>query len=309
MTTGKTWLSGYGTPQFVTWRSVAYGAGKFVVVGSANGVMTSHDGETWVSRAGPVGGSDWYSVVWNGSTFVAVGGAGGTGTVMSSPDGITWTLQTSATSGSPWASVAWSGTVFAAVGLTSGRSMTSPDGVTWSAGGTSLGNLSGITWGGGQFVAVGRDNRTKTSSDGVTWVNRTFTSSGSYWNAVTYAYGLYVAVGAPNGFGARRMQTSPDGIAWTPRDVWDIGARLRSVGLTGAYLIAAGDEGYVLSSLDGTTWDVELAPVIGTSPMYGGAAWDGTTRVVVGYDETRYTELPPTPPFWADFIAASETVE
>ena len=46
---------------------------------------------------------------------------------------------------------------------------TSPDGLSWSILPYMSNYLSGITYGGGQFVAVGREGSILTSTDGTTW--------------------------------------------------------------------------------------------------------------------------------------------
>jgi hypothetical protein len=65
---------------------IAFGNGRFVIVGSHGLRETSRDGVTWANRA--LGDKDELltSVVWTGSEFVAAGNKG----AYSSADGVEW---------------------------------------------------------------------------------------------------------------------------------------------------------------------------------------------------------------------------
>ena len=106
------------------WRSVTYGSGLFVAVGSASGsndAMTSPDGVTWTSQTTP--NATWGAVTYGNGLFVAVKSSGAND-VMTSPDGITWTSPSSVPSGD-WRSVTYGNAMFVVVG-DSGDVMTSP---------------------------------------------------------------------------------------------------------------------------------------------------------------------------------------
>ena len=66
-------------------RSIAFGAGRFVVVGPGGVRESSADGEHWEHRATDPG-ADSSSVVWDGKRFVAAGGK----FAYTSPDGVEW---------------------------------------------------------------------------------------------------------------------------------------------------------------------------------------------------------------------------
>jgi hypothetical protein len=77
-----------------------------------------------------------------------------------------------------------------------------------------------VTFGNGQFVAVGYalagmtlTSFIYTSPDGITWTSRT-PSEAMWFQDISYANGLYVAVATD---GTNRIMTSPDGITWTSR--------------------------------------------------------------------------------------------
>ena len=105
--------------------------------------------------------------------------------------------------------------------------------------------LSGVTYGNGRFVAVGRAEEntvTKgdvlsspiilTSADGVNWVSP-MVGAHPYTglNAVTYGNGQFVAVGqryAVDVYGPGTIQTSTDGVNWIQRP-GEYGGDLRGI--------------------------------------------------------------------------------
>lgn len=90
---GITWTPRTATSQ--AWRSVTYGNGLFVAVGTASTVATSPDGITWTS-ATAAANNDWRSVIYGANKFLAVASTGSGNRVMSSPNGTTWTALESA---------------------------------------------------------------------------------------------------------------------------------------------------------------------------------------------------------------------
>ncbi|HWA26748.1 MAG TPA: hypothetical protein VG734_13910, partial [Lacunisphaera sp.] len=74
-------------------RAIAFGAGRYVVVGDGGKVSTSADGFAWT--AGTSGSTaNLMAVVFAFNRFVAVGSAG---TLLTSPDGLAWTAHATAT--------------------------------------------------------------------------------------------------------------------------------------------------------------------------------------------------------------------
>ncbi len=182
-----------------------------VAVGSNGAIASSADLTNWTKRVSPTA-ARLYSVKWTGLQFVA---AGDNGTIVTSPDGETWTLQPAAggytfhhglwdghqlvmstvdgiavsTDGINWTrpfnfsstdkmfDIATKGSTYVAIGSMLGRVYTSPDGITWTPHSTSANfGLSGITWSGNQFLAVGND-AILNSPDGVTWQSRANSAS------------------------------------------------------------------------------------------------------------------------------------
>lgn len=240
---------------------VTYANNQFIAVGGNDvagaGVILSGtpDGITWTLESV----SDGLTLPFTGVTyangqFVAVG----TNQVMSSPDGINWNALPTASSGitGPTVdlySIAYGNGLFVTVGTYNtstpsqeiaylGFIATSPDGNTWSILSNPPNYLSGITYGAGQFVAVGREGEILTSSDGSTWATQSASqlniSKTPYLISVLYAgtqfvaTGNYVGINPSTGF----LLTSPDGLTWAMQPT---GANLYGI----AYGVVGGDGG------------------------------------------------------------------
>lgn len=286
--TGITWTSRTSVGNS-TWKSVVYGNGKFVAVGSTGGtqcVMTSPDGVTWTLQTA-ISGS-WSSVTFGNNTFVAVA-YGGTNQVMTSPDGITWTSRTPAASNT-WGAVAFGNGVFVAVadgGTISNDVMTSADnGVTWTSR-TSVfqNNWTAITFGNNQFVAVaysgnGTANQVMTSPNGITWTRHASTADND-WAGITYGNNLYVAVAQNTTGGGTQVMTSPDGATWTGRTQAN-GTAWNNVTYGGGLYVAVsfgGSGNEVMTSPDGITWTTRTSAANNT---WSGITYANGIFVVVG---------------------------
>jgi hypothetical protein len=145
--------------------------------------------------------------------------------------------------------------------------MTSPDGITWTSRTSPSNNNDwyAVTWGGptGQekFVAVANNgdgaagDGVMTSPDGITWTTRT-SASDEQWYGVTYAAGLYVAVGTPSFSTTALVMTSPDGITWTIRTA-AADSEWSSIAFGGGLFVAMSTSSpgnIVMTSPDGITW-------------------------------------------------------
>jgi len=81
----------------------------------------------------------------------------------------------------------------------------------------TLADLFAVTWGGGQYVAVGENGKIATSPDGITWTNR-FSGTSASLIGVAWNGSLYVAAGGST------IISSSDGVNWTPRFDSEIGS-------------------------------------------------------------------------------------
>jgi len=179
-----------------SWKSVTWGAGKFVACPTSSNAMVSSNGIDWTTEAfvpPTVPPGVWYSVAYGNGIFVAAGPAGAM--TATDPAG-TWTNAISVPSGS-WSSVTYGSPagIFVAVS-TNGLVMTAtvPTGTWTTATGPQAGVWNSVTYGNGLFVAV------STQPPYVMWAT---VPSGTWtvaipqiggWNSVAYGNGLFVAV-------------------------------------------------------------------------------------------------------------------
>ncbi|MCA9556913.1 MAG: hypothetical protein KC583_00005 [Myxococcales bacterium] len=131
----------------------------------------------------------------------------------------------------------------------------------------------GICWGAGRFVAVGGnvDSRWWTSDDGVEW--QAHSAPTGVMAGCAHGNGIFVAAaGAP--------LASPDGIEWVAgRNDGFVPQHLRAMTFGGGVFVAVGDEGRVVSTVDGTGWDTDA--VLGLAGL-GDVTWGGGRFVAVG---------------------------
>lgn len=246
---------------------VVYAAGQFIAVGGDDfagaGVVLNGtpDGVTWTMDAS-FGGGPLTGVTFANNQFVAVGG----NQVLSSPDGITWNGPGDATSGITSDTVdlyntAFGNNMFVTVGTYNhststqdipymGLIATSTDANTWSIIVPYQSNyLSGVTFGGGQFIAVGREGLILNSSDGTHWATQSAPQLAAkmtpYLISVTYAGGQYVATGNYVGVSPSTgfILTSPDATTWTvtPTGANVYGIAYGSVAGVGTYVAVGGE--------------------------------------------------------------------
>ena len=105
------WTGTY-LPSIRSWRSIAYGNGKFVAIAySSNQAAYSEDGITWTATTLPIS-STWYSITYGNGKFVAI--AYSSNQAAYSEDGITWTATTLPIS-STWYDTAYGNGKFVAI--------------------------------------------------------------------------------------------------------------------------------------------------------------------------------------------------
>lgn len=142
-------------------------------------------------------------------------------------------------------------------------------GTFWAPQTSNLSNLQALTFAAGQYVAVGA-GQIATSPDTIKWTARN-SGTTEVLKAVTYGSSKFVAVGA-NG----SIVTSLDGISWTPR-ASGTASNLSAIAWSGTQFLALGSNS-VLSSADGVTWSAKPAA---PSANYNSVAWSGTKFVAV----------------------------
>ena len=141
---------------------MAFGGGRYVVVGTLGLAATSQDGVHW-TVAPPLGQTAevaMHAVAWNGREFVAVGASG---LVATSPDGVAWQVSPSATPTELWGVAVSAAGECVAVGWY-GVAESSSDCAHWTVRTPQAwAPLFGVAAFEGGFVAVGTDGQVELS--------------------------------------------------------------------------------------------------------------------------------------------------
>ena len=218
------------SPDGITWtainnsitplRGIAYGDGKFVVVGGTGKGLISEDGVSWIEINLPT--ATWEAVTFGNGLFTAVSSCslnvcGYSARIATSPNGIDWTIRLSTTANSggetvrPFTDVKYlNDEKFIAVSSLN-QVWSSTDGINWDAGTIPSGQWFGVDYGNEKYVAAPWAGIPAESNDGLTF---TLTSAPAYINMrdVSFGNGLFVFVGK---IGAGTVVTTPDLINWT----------------------------------------------------------------------------------------------
>jgi hypothetical protein len=218
------------------------------------------------------------------------------GAILTSSDAVTWTSQTSTQTMHNINDVIWTDGQFVATGSLgslnssdTGSILTSRDGVTWTVQIIpDVGGIDQLTWGDGQFVALGRnaaaDNQViLTSADAVTWDSQDLDlrvdGSLSYLRSIAWGAGLYVALGGDTG-----IVTSEDAVTWTLLPLVDKSS-LKDIIWTGSQFVVVGSSwgvgigaGGVATSPDGINW----TPQSSGDNRLNSIAWNGERLVACG---------------------------
>ena len=193
---------------------------RFIAVGSNGTIITSPDAVAWAHPASGTTnhlfGVTWFSPISPIEPSLAIA-VGDDGTILTSENGSAWTPRASGTTAD----------------------------LRGVAGGSVLeGKPPALTK---RIVAVGLDGTILTSSGGGTWTPRT---SGTIHHLLAVANGnnLFVAVGASG-----TILTSTDGVAWTVRNTGD-SQYLQDVAWTGTQWVATASGGAIYTSPNAATW-------------------------------------------------------
>ena len=198
---GRTWTA-VATPPTGTWNSIAFGGGRWVVVGNAGRTAYSTDGRTWtaVDASGAIANNNIVAVAFGNNRFVIAGNSGGA--LAYSSNGAAWTAVPTANVGGLLynSSVAYFNNRWVAGARN--RIAYSSDGASWT--GVAMpntsnavqSNINGIAFGNNRWVNVGGRGLIYYSTDATSWTavaNTTFTNE---IFAVAYGNGRFVAVGS-----------------------------------------------------------------------------------------------------------------
>jgi len=266
-------------------RSILWGGGQYIIVGDSGNIYTSPNASinSWTPRPSS-STENLRDVIYNDSIYVVVGFKGAVLSSVSNPN-ISWNIETYLdSSSSNLRSITWDNinSEFIAVGSNKILSGTAPSLLAdVSSGNTDT--ISGIAWGGSQYLAVTDTTNIYTSSDGFAWTGPGTANLGNF-NDVFWDSSLtppaFVAIRNGN-----QIVTSPDGLTWTAITTSNIANSLNGIGWNGisgaeAIYLVVGDNGIVQTSNDLATWITATNTGIGSTQL-NAVTWDGTRFIVV----------------------------
>jgi photosystem II stability/assembly factor-like uncharacterized protein len=296
-------------------RGMAYGNNMYVAVGAGK-IVKSADGAAWTEVPSPAEENRWaepgnyvdfQGIAFGNSKFVAVGywvegdDGRGWGVAAVSTDGTSWTMRDKVLSeGSDSAhiyAVVWTGGNFTALGRW-GRSATSADGTAWTSRQIEGFNyLDNPSWwenayaaasdGAGKIVVGGANGKLSFSEDhGLTWTwaANKFFGEGKAIRAIAFSDNTFFAAGDGGNMkraaaGQVRAGSGVDG-----GDNWSgVNSQFGESGILafasgGGKIIAAGHNGKMSESADGSSWTALGA---GTGPGQSGFTEDEQIACVV----------------------------
>jgi hypothetical protein len=242
---------------------VGYGAGKFVAGGIDGTVFTSANATNWIKCNSGNTAPIWGFAYGHG-TFVAIC----LGTVLTSTDGVNWSSLGGPPLADPLANytdVTYGNGSFVAVGGEFADVvpiLTSVDGVKWNTHsyGTYV-RLSGVAFGNGIYVAMGKERTVCISTNGSNWaVNNSGLNDPT---SICFGNGRFVAYGNPG-----NVMISTNAVNWIAHDLGITSGGTLAFG-KGTFVLA-GSNGLLLTSTNGEQWGILDS---GTVNHFGGVAY------------------------------------
>jgi hypothetical protein len=271
---------------------VAYGAGRYVAVGSNGLIRVSTDGVAWKTQIEGVQlpQNTWLSsVTYAKNRFVAVGSWG---QVITSEDGLTWVKRASGT-GTTLNGITYGGGQFMAVGR-QGTAINSGDGIHWTTltTGTTT-DFNDLVYTGSRFVAVGDDGMIRTTPNGIIWTEQQSGTDKHLIKVAASPTGNLMTIGLFN-----IALTSANGITWEKHEYpyYPYGTYLYYSGIfynpiTSKFVInLGGPDQDMLTSMDGKNWaaissgskEIHISKVRYLNGQFMGVGADGH----LGYSST-----------------------
>ena len=247
-------------------QKIVFGNGVFVAIAGDGSMAVSADGALWTERFLPFGG-DLARIAFGNGTFV----------VLKRSDfalPYAWDSRDAAA----WDNAGFIDFSFSAMTFGAGRFVALPeygdgtvafslDGTHWNTSTNGPANdIYGLTYGGGQFVAVGDKGSILTSTNGETWIVRVPYRTTNL-RCIAKGDRLRVAVGN-NGL----VFTSPDSVTWTRQSPLSTN-NLRGVAFGDGRFLAVTELGEVIISTNGQAWTLPVATP--ASSLYSAAYGKG----------------------------------
>jgi hypothetical protein len=154
--------------------------------------------------------------------------------------------------------------------------LVSRNGTSWSTSrARPRGNITGIAYGKGIFIAVSWTGAIASSADGVEWVTRQKPKKGTTFEGISFGNDVFVAVS----FGSA-VAISNDGIMW--KTVYPRMPKLAKIVFgKGVFVAAGGGTQKIFSSVDGRNWTVRYSA---ENPLHGDIAFGKDRFVTVVQD-------------------------
>ena len=230
--------------------SVVWTGEKFVAVGTDGTILTSPDGDNW-SNTHYKSGANLSCAVFDGSRLI-IGGPDSS--ILISKNYMDWTVKETGQLG--FAKMIWDGKDLWA--LSGNKVLHSSDGNEWTSV-TVFKNTYGDYYPDCIFsssadsilVAVFNNNMLFTSKDGISWFQRILPSNVRYVSSGIWKDGKFIILGKSTS-DSSFIATSSDGINWSSKNM-NYGF-LRDITYHGDTLIAIGDSGTIIISVDCNKW-------------------------------------------------------
>ena len=222
--------------------NIAWANGLWVVVGNAGNLQTSTDGDEWTKRLTGTGSALKLVAGGTGGWIVC---EEGTGFYLFSSDGVSWDRREFGSSFYPIA-LAWGGGHWLASSTTG--MLRSADGLNWTPATGEVAWVRTLAWSGTRWLGVNNLGTPVTSPDGLEWTPEA--GSLTFGQTVAAAGGVAVVSGA---FG-RIYRSSANGV-WSPI-ASPIEVVVQDLEWTGQAFVGVGDQGAVISSRDGSHWEL-----------------------------------------------------
>ena len=318
------------SPLQLTWRSVAYGNGRWAILAtdfsSTNRVIYSTDGINW-SQSNPLPvDAGWWSIAFGDGKFVAVAQGGFNERIMYSTDAITWTVP----SGTPelqYSDVVYGGDKWVAIayaGSASQRVAYSTDAITWNVVGAPPDGWWSIAYGNNLFVATAYFASSESIVPDI-WVPQQALDT-SRWGPITWGDGFEAGDGAyvclskavnPSTPSTTAIMYSADAETWaaanTPADAnqctWESVAHDT---FNRSFFVAVASSGpeRLITSADGITWTYGTLPnnyewrsVVRSGPFFiAVASGGGTDKAIQSEDGLSWTTITQTYPAATNFV-------
>ena len=242
---------------------VAYGLGKYIVVGDDATIRTSTDGQKWETQSTPLGNQGFLlSIVFGDGRFVATGS---NGVILTSTNGVDWTKRNSETTENLH-SITFGNGVYVAVGYL-GTIVTSTNGDNWTKRTSeTTKSLNDVTYGGNNtFVIVGDDGFIATSSNnGEGWYKVTSGTTKTLNSVTPGKNSNFAAVGRDGA-----ILYSAGGYVWKAKFGPNPSTAFTSVAFnptTGSFVAVDASTKTAVTSVDGNYWG---SPAIKTGSDLG----------------------------------------